>query len=71
MLEVVKDNLAKDSVTVHSAEVIGVVTLDSYSECLACNSKVEPLGSELGCCSECKMQQRISFYKKHLNANTA
>lgn len=55
MLEVVKDNLAKDSVTVHSAEVIGVVTLDSYSECLACNSKVEPLGSELGCCSECKM----------------
>ena len=40
--EVVEDDLAEDSVTVDSAEVIGVMTLDSYSACLACNSKVKP-----------------------------
>ena len=66
--EVVEDDLAEDSVTVDSTEVIGVMTLDSYSACLACNSKVEPSGSEMGCCSKCKMQQCISCCKKHLNA---
>ena len=66
--EVVEDDLAKDSVTVDSAEVIGVMTLDSYSACLACDSKVKPSGSEMGCCSKCKMQQCISCCKKHLNA---
>ena len=66
--EVVEDDLAKDSVTVDSAEVIGVMTLDSYSACLACNSKVELSGSEMGCCSKCKMQQHTSCCKKHLNA---
>ena len=66
--QVVEDDLAEDSVTVDSAEVIGVMTLDSYSACLACNSKIELSGSEMGCCSKCKMQQRISCCKKHLNA---
>ena len=38
--DVAEDNLSEYSITVHGAEVIGVLTLELYAACLVCKVKV-------------------------------
>ena len=46
--DVAEDNLSEYSITVHSAEVIGVLTLESYAACLVCKAKVGPTTGKPG-----------------------
>ena len=68
MGDVAEDDLSEYSITVHGAEVIGVLTLESYAACLVCKAKVGPTTGKLGRCTKCKMQQVIDRCKKQLNS---
>ena len=46
--DVAEDNLSEYSITVHSAEVISVLTLESYAACLVCKAKVGPTTGKPG-----------------------
>ncbi len=54
--EVAKDDLPEVS-RLSEAEVIVVITFNSYAACLGCKSKVEPMTGKLGQCCTCGMQQ--------------
>lgn len=65
----VKENDVPDEFTTFAdAEVVGVLTLKSYSTCLACKSEVTPTMGKLGSCTKCDMLQCIDWCKKQLNA---
>ena len=63
--EVTEDDLSEYCITVHGAEVISVLALESYAACLQCKAcKVEPTTGKLG---HCKMLQVVAHCKTLLN----
>ena len=65
---VVEDDTPQTYTTIAAAEVIGVMTLESYFACLSCKSKVTPITSRLGCCTKCQMMQSVDRCANQLNA---
>ena len=49
------------STTLNNCIVVGVPELETYKLCLKCKSRVEPVSSLLGSCSNCRMMQRYSI----------
>ena len=52
------------------AEVVGVISLNSFAACLVCKAKVEPMATDgnIGCYTKCSMQQKIASCSSQLNA---
>ena len=46
--EVAEDDHDQVDITIHAAEVAGVISLESYAACIACKSKVKELTDKLG-----------------------
>ena len=66
--EVVEDDLPDDATTIDNAEVVGVVMLEAYFECLVCKGKVEAVGGKLGSCTKCNLHLRIDHCKRQKSA---
>ena len=69
--EVADDDLPNDSITISGVQVIGVLSLQCYSACIACNAKVNVVDDSMASCSKCEMfqkcQEKISarLYLQH------
>ena len=63
-------DLSEDCTTVHGAEVVGVISLESFAVCLVCKAKVEPIATDgnIRCCTKCSMQHKITSCSSQLNA---
>jgi len=57
--EVAEDDVSEDCTTVHSAEVVSVISLESFAACLVCKAKVEPIATDgnIRWCTKCSTQQ--------------
>ena len=66
--DVVEDDVADDTETISNAEVVAVLMLENYSECLVCKGKVEAHGSKLGSCTKCTLKQRLDHCKRQMSA---
>lgn len=64
--EVADDDLPADESVLSNATVVGAV-IHSYYKCIACDSKVEPLG-ELYKCSKCQLEQLGKSCAPHLSS---
>ena len=55
---------------ISEVQIIGVLQLDTYKECLQCKARVEPLALPLGKCSkaDCAMMQRYDLCTNQLSA---
>ena len=53
--DVATDNLPQNTTTLHGAEIIGIQSLQSYSACISCNSKVTFLQDSMAQCTKCSM----------------
>jgi len=60
--EVAEDDLSEDCTTVHGAEEVSVISLESFAACLVCKVKVEPIATDgnIGFCTKCRMQKITS-----------
>ena len=66
--EVWEDHVAEEPITIHGAEVVAVLGLESYFACFVCKSKVEHTENKMGCCTKCGVPQCIDYCKKQLSA---
>ena len=66
--EVAEDDHDQVDITIHAAEVAGVISLESYAACSACKSKVKELTDKLGSCTKCDTMQCISKCAQQLSA---
>ena len=65
--EVAEDDLADEYTTIADAEVVGVVSIDSYLACIACKCKVETTSEKLGKCTKCNVVQCSEHCMKQLS----
>ena len=64
---VVEDDVP-DTPTILSAEVVGVLSLDTYISCLNCKSKITKTSDTMGQCTKCSMKQSLRHSTKQLRA---
>ena len=59
---------AEETCRIQQPTIVGVPELETYRACLKCKSRVEPVSSMLGSCSNCRMMQRYDVCQEHTAA---
>ena len=59
---------AEEICRIQQPTIVGVPELETYRACLKCKSRVEPVSSMLGSCSNCRMMQRYDVCQEHTAA---
>ena len=64
---VAEDDIPDNSITIYSTKVLAA-TLNAYSTCIACKSKVKLTDSDITCCTKCQMSQLKSSTSTEVSA---
>ena len=65
---VVVEDAVPDTPTIPSAEVVGVLSMNTFISCINCKSKITKTSDTMGQCTKCSMKQSLRHSTKQLRA---
>ena len=62
------DAVAEDESEISEPQIVAIASQDSYSTCLRCSSRVDPITPPYSRCTSCQMMQLLDACKEHETA---